>query len=217
MGAARDESQALQHMEHVFRRFGRIEFGGRKSWTQHKVAALEAVRRELGGTVDSILDLGPGSLCPLQAWPYFTDPERPPLRYTGVEGSAYIVEQQRQRFPQLEFVHRKLSEWLEVGPDPADYTVALAMDVLYHVPEDHVHDSVLRDLFAAGRAVVLTYSPVVQDFGGRSVGEGGFAWFPRPSVEEFLTEKAGQGWRAVYCADFSGGPQKQRLVALVWR
>ncbi len=212
MGAAPDEAHALKQMEHVWNAHGLIEYTGRGSWNGHKVRALEAVREALGGEVDSILDLGPGSLCPLTLWAYFPRVRR----YTGVEGSATIMRDQVERFPERQFVLVKFSEWLQLStPQPWQYQLTLALDMLYHIPEDDVHDAVLERLFQSSRAVILTYSPRVQEFGGKSVGQGGYAWFPRPYVGARIQKARNNGWRWVYGATFTGGPQAQQLVALV--
>lgn len=218
MGAARDESEALKQMEHVWKATGTIEFAGREGWTAHKVRALEAVRETLGGTVESVLDLGPGDLEALRAWPYF--PHVP--GYVGVEGSAVLVADQRERYPALDFRHMRFSQF--VAQDvftPEEFDVTLMLDMLYHIPENDVHDALLDMAFAwepdtaVTRAVVLTWSPKSQDFGGQRVGQGGFAWFPRPYVGEFVAEREANGWERIYSATFTGGPQAQVLAALV--
>jgi hypothetical protein len=75
--------------------------------------------------------------------------------YTGVDVSQVAVESTRRMFagdPSMRFIHTsELSE-----NDRAE--LALSLDVIYHLVEDAVFDSYMRQLFDAATRYVIVYS-----------------------------------------------------------
>jgi SAM-dependent methyltransferase len=74
--------------------------------------------------------------------------------YTGVDVSAKAIERCRTSFaadPGKRFVFAA-----DYAGDQAD--CALSLDVIYHLVEDTVFDAYMRQLFAAGRRMVVIYS-----------------------------------------------------------
>lgn len=74
---------------------------------------------------DRILDIGSG---PGTIVPYFQD-----VKYVGVDGSAEYIEQARRRYPGLEFVCQRVSEY-----HPAEkncFDIVLALGILHHLDD----------------------------------------------------------------------------------
>lgn len=75
--------------------------------------------------------------------------------YVGVDVSETIVEKARAAFAGNETV--RIFHTSEVGPDlNADLT--LSLDVIYHLVEDDVFNTYMRQLFAASDRAVIIYS-----------------------------------------------------------
>lgn len=220
MGHAKNEEEVLAHMAHAFKASGGlIGPASRSEWSTKKAEALEAAHQAAGsGGIQSVLDIGIGDMTPLERWSRFGE-----VSYTGVDGCPSIIGRAADRYkgnPRRSFILAPFSAITiktEIpSPNPASFDAVLLFDVLYHVPDDELHGRLLDFAFTARKAVLLTYSPAVQEFGGRQVGQAGFAWFPRPEVADFIDDKMSQGWDLVFhTSDFRAGPQQQRLVALV--
>lgn len=209
MGNAKSEAEVLEHMACVFQRQGNIGPASASNWTQEKVKALDAIDREI--TINSILDLGIGDMCVMEAWPIFGE-----VNYIGVDGCAPILDRARARHPDHLFIQAPMSQLVVSVLRPDAFDLVTIFDVLYHIQDDALHSDLLDYVFEARKAVALTYATKVQDFGGQHPGESGFAWFPRPEVAERVLQEIACGWRLVYeSEDFNAGHQKQRLVALV--
>lgn len=77
-------------------------------------------------------------------------------RYCGVDVSQTSTDQCRQRFagvPDWSFVTSA-----EFRAHPAEFDLALSLDVIFHLIEDEVFDAYMRQLFATARRFVLIYS-----------------------------------------------------------
>jgi len=215
MGYAKSEAEVLKHMGLQLQQRG-TGCNPCRAWVAEKVKALDAVLEALQpGGVQSVLDLGIGELDVMEAWDHFDN-----VRYTGVDGCAAIIAEAADRHAeagsQREFVLSPFSALVTTDtmqqPQAFLYDLVLALDILYHVQDDALHDSLLKWVFASRKAVVLSFAREVRDYGGRKPGQAGFAWFPRPEVEDFVRSQ--EGWQVVYTADSVTGPP-QRLVALV--
>jgi hypothetical protein len=210
VGHAKNEGEALEHMAVWFKRSRSISHNSRTTWVDRKVEALKTVE-----PVESVLELGVGDLAIMEAWSSFDA-----VRYTGVDGCVPVIDNARARYPDREFILSPFSGLLEPSPampQARDHDLVLALDILYHIPEQAVHDGILSWIFGARKAVLLTYALEVRDYGGKKPGQAGFAWFPRPEVAEYLQRL--EGWEQVFSADSSSGEgaPPQRLVALLRR
>lgn len=212
---AQDEHEALEHMEAMFKRGGRMLSGRSKDWVLRKVEALNALLNDHGNHLLeprlSFLDLGVGDMAHWERWAPFMAGA---INYTGLDGCQEILDDASSKHPDLTFINATFSEVVDAHDAecriwPVDCIVAL--DVLYHVPDDEVHDGMLRVLFgddAQHKYVLVSYAldPGQRFDGAGGVGQPGFAWFPREWQEPM-------GWDLLNRADFSqaGGPQRQQL------
>ncbi len=211
---AQDEQQALEHMGSMFKRHGGKLSGRNKDWVGKKVAALNVllVDASRGGPPDehaplSFVDFGIGDMDVWHAWAQFVDGQ---VDYVGVDGCGVILEAAMQRHPDMEFIAGTFSDVAKAHEEegytwPVDCLVAL--DVLYHVPDDDVYDGMLRVLFddsGTHRYVLVSYATgEVQRFAdAKGVGHPGFAWFPRTWQEPM-------GWELLHRADFVGVQNQQ--------
>lgn len=217
---AKTEAEVLEHMAAQFRAGGGlIGPASTSSWSDQKADALMAAEEELGEQLECVLDVGVGDLTPVQRWVDARGGVWP--WYYGWDGCPAVLEAARERYPDLAFFQGTFEQLVRPRPgelhDADRFSAVLLLDVLYHMPSDELCRQLFDYAFrVAAQAVVLSYALDVQDFGGRRVGEAGFAWFPRPEVAEWVEAKVAEGWRVVYESDdFRAGPQKQRLVALV--
>jgi hypothetical protein len=214
MGRARDEAEVLEHMAVQFRAGGGyIGPASHSHWREEKTRAIEAVDAWTASGIESVLDIGIGDQTHLSQWQRWAE-----VTYLGVDGCPNVLATARRRHPPgpvRAYVERRFGELVEEPKAFGQYDMVLLLDVLYHIPDDAIHDALLHAAFRARRAVVLSWATEVQDFGGQRPGEAGFAWFPRPRVGRFVRRLTHQGWEQVYRADFHAGVQKQRLAALV--
>ena len=81
-------------------------------------------------------------------------------RYTGLDVSPHIIAQCQERFADDPSKTFKLNDPEQLRTDPAALRadLALSIDVLFHLTEDEVFESYMRDLFAAGTRFVIIYS-----------------------------------------------------------
>ena len=98
------------------------------------------------GTVSSILDIGCGDLCWLR-----TDVLSPGdlgnVRYCGLDISSVVVDENRERFPDLDFRRYDLVE----EPLPSGFDLVLCFDVLIHQTTEEQFARALRNLLAGVR------------------------------------------------------------------
>lgn len=75
-------------------------------------------------------------------------------RYTGLDISKAAVRACRKRF-----ADRPGWSFAPVGAEPAPpHDMAMSLDVLYHLIEDEIYESYMKDLFAAATRFVLIYA-----------------------------------------------------------
>jgi trans-aconitate methyltransferase len=106
----------------------------------------------------------------------------PYVAYTGIDVSPTILERNRQRFREFVFA----------TPDEANVSetqwraeLALSMDVLFHLPDDHDYHSYLGHLFDSATRYVLIYS--TNHAGGRTARHVLRREFT-PDVAKYFTE-----------------------------
>ncbi len=214
---AQNEAQSMEHMGIQFASEGGLLSGKFTEWTATKVEAMAAIYADwLQNTPPEsvpfgMLDLGIGDMKYLTDWDGFGG-----IRYTGVDGCEPVVNAARAAHPDLCFIHETFGQFLEPPCVPAMFPIDLvaAVDVLYHIPEDAVHDRVVDYVLGSrGRhryALVTRAAKVVPTAGGAGPGTGGFSWFPRelPIPEH---------WDVLHQATGHAGSVNQELFALVRR
>lgn len=220
MGYAKNEKEVLRHMAKQFQAGGqKIGPASESNWSDLKAEALGAMHQALTPNgIRILLDLGIGDMTPLERWDRWED-----TSYMGVDGCGEIVARAALKYQgryDRNFVLSPFSEIVTEGqgiPRPDMFDAVLLFDVLYHIQDDVLHRKLLDYAFRSRGGVALTYATEVVDYGGREIGQGGFAWFPRPEVSEYISGLTATGiWTVVYQSDdFRAGPQKQKLVALV--
>ena len=80
-------------------------------------------------------------------------------QYVGLDVSRSVIERCVRRFSD-DRTKRFLVYDQQAFDDPGQLLsaeVALSLDVIYHLVEDEVYDSYMRNLFAAGRRFVVVY------------------------------------------------------------
>lgn len=214
MGAAKSETEVLAHMGQHLRRHGEIGPANRASWDNAKRTALRLadglIRPELEYGLPRVLDLGVGDLRVMEGWGAYRERR---IDYVGVEGCDEVrrAAQAKCPYPIHGITFGELVKPVAYEPGwSRSVDIVVALDVLYHIPSAELHGQ-LVDWIASrpARAVVISYATAQQDFGGRAVGEPGFAWFPWPFPRDVLTDR---GYRPLMSVDYTGGPQKQRLT-----
>ena len=214
---AKNEAESLQHMAVSF---GDDELlsGRNQAWTAKKVVAITSIHNHWRdnaaghfGMTFRMLDMGIGDMRYLEQWASFND-----IHYTGVDGSPTILAVAAERHPYMSFRLSSFGDFLDDCQHPPLNNLVAAVDVLYHIPEDSVHDDLLDFVLgpdgAHKYAMVSFATNMSQVFdGGSKPGDGGFSWFPRPFVLP-------DGWEVLYSADQPAGmTQHQRLLALARR
>ncbi len=217
---AATEAGVLDHMGRQYHQWGRKLSGTNASWVAAKVRALDVLLQDAskGDTQDEhevfrFLDVGIGDMMHWAQWAPFTDGS---VDYLGVDACADVLTDARAKhgerdnvlfmewaFSDLVRLHREGHTW------PVDCIVAL--DVLYHVPDDVVYSGMMDLLFTEGehRYVLVSYAThMSQKFNaGKKPGDPGYAWFPRPfNVPE--------GWESIHREASRGAPQHQELQLL---
>lgn len=86
--------------------------------------------------------------------------------YTGVDVSRAILETCRERFAGDSTKH--FYHISEAGAFAGSYDLALSLDVLYHLIEDHIFEEYMQRLFAAASRYVIIYSSNSADTGGKT-------------------------------------------------
>lgn len=75
-------------------------------------------------------------------------------RYTGIDVSKLVVRACRQKF-----ADRPDWRFFPTGrPKIAPHDMAMSLDVIYHLIEDHIYDAYMHDLFANAKRFVLIYA-----------------------------------------------------------
>jgi hypothetical protein len=171
---AKDEAELIRSMESHWAQHGGIAYPGASEWNEKKAQAIEAAE-----PWSSVLDLGIGDMAPWRKRPQlFTELMTEERGYLGVDGAAGPRDYARShglRAQQLGF-----SEWAAgAGPDPADFDLVVACDVLYHIPSVPAQKRFLERLFTA-RRVVITWANDPRIYEGHGVGTAGFDYFPHP-------------------------------------
>jgi hypothetical protein len=208
---AQDEHEALAHMASMFKQHGGQLSGSNQDWVSRKTEALDILVSDAGPQDEPLqfLDVGIGDMMPWSKWQPFLDEQ---VEYLGVDACPVVLQAMRKKYgtqDNVTFLELPFSE-LVAGPRegfawPVDCIVAL--DVLYHVPDDDVYEGLLDLLFKDGThsyALASYATDMEQKFNGaKACGQVGFAWFPRAWREP-------QGWDLVHRAGFIG-PQRQEL------
>jgi hypothetical protein len=218
MGAkATNESELLDHMTAMFKRENGIMSGFCAEWVKGKVGLLEATHAALSAQTSEgleppsrvkFVDIGIGDMMPWEAWQPFIDRS---ISYIGVEGTPFVLERARGRHPDLDIVECRFSELADTVNLIDSPDVLVALDVLYHIPEQEVYDHVMSVLFDQGEhsAVILSFAPNTDwGSGGDGPGTNGFGWFPRPFVVP-------GDWSVINTATCTVGTVAQVALALV--
>lgn len=180
---AKDETEALKHMEAQWGKLGNQLSGTHKGWVQAKLNALEFIWKHYA--FEDVLDLGVGDQAP---WLQFTPYTEERFEYVGVDGSQLILDAARvheenkhnmragfECIPFSEFIKRELHPSVDL---------VVALDVLYHLPTQQLHDDFLEFLFGYGEhdTVLLSWATDMgQTFSNANrPGDSGYAWFARP-------------------------------------
>lgn len=145
LGGSRNFSTSAKYWEDRYRRGGKSGAG-----SYNRLAAFKAeVLNEfvIYNNVNSVIEFGSGDGAQLELAAY---PD-----YTGVDVSRTILDATRRKFADHEsmrFLHTS-----EVTPaDQAD--LSLSLDVIYHLVEDTVFETYMKQLFDAARRYVIVYS-----------------------------------------------------------
>jgi hypothetical protein len=209
---ATTEIESMKHMEVSFARNGKLS-GNNAAWTETKTKAMRAIYQDFvghRGVALRMLDFGIGDMMYLDRWEDFNR-----IMYMGVDGCAPIVATAIERYPELEFVLSTFGDFLSSDlQDPLRVDLVAAVDVLYHIPENSVHDDLVDYLLSRTgfhRYVLLSFAtdPAQTFDGATGPGGNGYSWFPRGL-------HIPNNWKVLYTEDQPAGmEQKQRLVALV--
>lgn len=212
MAKARDEAQALEHMGLQAR--GNKLSGIHRKWTREKHRALHAVlmdwcfkHNDPMAPRPSVPPLGVVEVGVGDAAHILGFEGKHMLDYLGYDGVQEVVDRANGRGLDVELAtFGEIVRGEACLPEQCD--VFLLLDVLYHVPDEEVHDRLLQLAFATARHyVLLSYATdISQQFdGGSRPGDPGFCWFPRPFPG------APDGWEEIHAAD-ADTMQRQRLA-----
>jgi len=187
-----NEAQALQWLD-GWARAGK-PFSGPPSWRRAKAAALCAIERELGPL--RILDVGVGDMRHLVEWGELVQAE-----YLGIDGSLAVVQQRQREHPILDFACIPFSRLVESSGLPMTPNVILLWDVLYHIPDDALHDALIRWVFEQPADVVAVSwaQPTAPPTNPAAL------WFPRP------WPGPPPGWDGIFAAEELSLPHHQRM------
>ncbi len=210
MAKAKNEDQALEHMtlQHA-----RHQLSGQfKGWTKDKADALDIALASTPEDLDAptALELGVGDLSVMRHWAPFLNGG---VRYTGVDFVPSIIERSRDEFPEQGFMRACFSAVPFLFNEDVQWDIIVMLDVLYHIPEDGVHDRLVDFAFKRARhAVVVSYATDMRQVfdGGRGPGDAGFCWFPR----EFQLPTSAADFTSVYQQD-ADTMQKQKLEVFI--
>lgn len=213
MAKAADEGQALQHMT---RQHGRNQLSGQfDGWTRTKHKALvDLHRRWRKPRAMHVLECGMGEMAHMAGWPGFVrglvaaNPQAG-VAYTGVDFVPGVVKAAQEQWPQHSYHCAPFSQVPELFEDEI-WDVVVLLDVLYHIPEQRVHDNLVA--YALGHAdkyVLWSFAtdPSQVFNGGQNPGDAGFCWFPRPRPQ------TPDHWKVVASWD-ADTMQKQRMELL---
>lgn len=201
---AQNEAEALEHMDASWRGLGNQLSGVHKQWVQAKLRALQIIHKELDG-LRSVLEMGVGDGA---YWELFDPFRYADLAYVGVDGSELILEAARKRSNWCVFVQAPFGEFIKLHVP--DTQLVVALDVIYHLPTQELHDAFIAWLFGPGQHQYVLASWATdtgQAFSNaRRPGEAGFAWFARDVAIPYE-------WECIHTqrADGVGMPQKQGL------
>ncbi len=209
----RTEAEILEHMRLVYGRCDGKLSGRIESWIGAKMRALDAVLQDAskGGPPDehaplSFLDIGIGDMLHWERWAPFREGT---IDYVGLDGCGVVLHAAMERHPEMEFIAGKFSDVVESHREghtwPVDCLVAL--DVLFHIPDDDVYEGMLDMLFMAGehRYVLVSYSTGMEKPVGKKPGDPGYARVPREWQEP-------AGWDLLYTGAHSAvGKERQQL------
>jgi SAM-dependent methyltransferase len=131
------------YWENRYRAGGTSGMGSVGRLARFKAATIN--RFVAANTITSVIDLGCGDASQLALLELPSD-------YVGVDVSPAALARCAARFPERRFL---LPEAVRTIP-PADLT--LALDVIYHLIEDHVFAATMRTLFAWATRFVVIYA-----------------------------------------------------------
>jgi SAM-dependent methyltransferase len=185
---AQNEQDMILSMTLEWKRYGRILYGGADRWNDAKVRAFKAAE-----PWESVLDLGIGEGGPWNREPGYLAGRR----YVGVDGTPAVVDAARARG--VDVHHHGFDAWAAgEGPDPADFDLVVAADVLFHIVRDDSHDAFVERLFRARRAIVVTWANDLQwRDTARGPADAWFNYFPRASDRTTFMEPRA-GWRLAF-------------------
>jgi hypothetical protein len=207
---AADESQALLHMQRQYKAGGGVLSGSNPAWVREKVNVLHMMDDLSEDGIQAVVDVGIGDMVHWRRWGRLAE-----IDYLGLEGVQDIVDRQRKLFPGVEIVQKSFSEVVKLkstATDDGKGQAVVALDVLYHIPDDDLHDRLVEWVFSRRvEWVLLSYAtdPSQTYDGGQKPGDAGFCWFPRPAPTP------PEGWEVIHRSAKAGTPQKQELALYV--
>jgi hypothetical protein len=145
LGGSRNFSTSAKYWEDRYRRGGK---SGAGSYNRLAVFKADVLNEFVASNdIDSVIEFGSGDGAQLDLAVY---PD-----YTGVDVSTTILDETRRKFADHEsmrFLHTS-----EVTPtDQAD--LSLSLDTIYHLVEDAVFETYMKQLFDAAKRYVIIYS-----------------------------------------------------------
>lgn len=128
--------------------------------------------------IHSVIEFGSGDGSQLQLAKY---PD-----YLGVDVSKTVVEMARRKFAGVEGVAFVLASDFHADKR-AD--LALSLDVIYHLVEDHVFDSYMRQLFNSAKKAVIIYSSNKEEIAAAHVRHRKFTDWVKANAKHFILVK----------------------------
>jgi SAM-dependent methyltransferase len=160
--------------------------GSKGLWKERKLDLLSKVCRR--HRVRSVLDLGCGDLQVLQDWPELSG-----VRYVGIDFNQRLVEQNRARFPNCEFIRADLHEIPDLNLESPD--LVICFDVLFHIQDDNTYDRLCDFIFNCGaRAAALTCTVGEETSNGVNIWARDF-WKHRERLQLGYVEKTEHAFR----------------------
>jgi hypothetical protein len=188
----KNENTILKHMGLVHEKHGGKISGRIEPWVVAKTKALEVLadQSSLPGPPPSILDLGVGDTMHFERWERFPDCD-----YLGIDGCEAILQGAKERNPEKAFLLLRFSQLVAQHDEGHRWPVGciVALDVLWHIPEDEIYEGMLRILFGDGEHdfALVSYPIAMAEQMPGNPGEPGFGRVPRPFT-------APEGWEAIH-------------------
>jgi 2-polyprenyl-3-methyl-5-hydroxy-6-metoxy-1,4-benzoquinol methylase len=94
---------------------------------------------------DRVIDVGCGDI---RAWDC-----NPPLKYTGIDISPLIIEQNREKYPGRKFIVANATVPQKITAD-----IVICMNVLFHIIDDDDYTDILKNLKAYSKKYIIIYT-----------------------------------------------------------